>query len=481
MTTTIKNTLLAAAMLMTVASCDLLTPGDIINPNVDEDTFLKTPNAMTTWVNGANRSFATAIGSYAELMEILSDNYFNNYSQSSKVFDFPTLLYTDADVISLQRCVGNLRETADYGLDKVAKADATTTREQIFNLQYIKGYTYLLAGEHFLALPMTDGGEAKEWGEQLSAAISTFNEALGNTDDASEKAFINTLLARAYYRLGDAANATTYAKRAIELKDDFVKQVTFDGDNDLVSNIQQYLYGATYGYAFQPLPRLDFLDPKYFQTTATEARPICIAKAEEDYMILAEAALASNNVSEAREWMKKTLTLVAQRPVQTGINDQTEGRYNGGYKEFPNSSEYRVAASAGDELRSGLVLDRQSPHLIAIPYISGTSVTADMVDSKTTVDGLLETLYLMRQEIFIAEGRRVADLGIRLPLCETEAANQTSPSQYTTAQIPPFIPLNQDMDAFEMDKERKTVVIKYNMNKVIVENKNSQYVAPFFK
>lgn len=93
----------------------------------------------------------------------------------------------------------------------------------------------------------------------------------------------------------------------------------------------------------------------------------------------------------------------------------------------------------------------------------------------------LSSAYTYSTPVIYVDGVRVADLGIRLPLCETEAANQTSPSLYTTAQIPPFIPLNQDMDAFEMDKEKKTVVIKYNMNKVIVENKNSQYVAPFFK
>lgn len=481
MRTKIINTLATAAMVFTTAACDLLTPSDIINPNVDEDSFLNTSNAMTSWVNGANRSFATAIGAYAELMEIMSDNYFNNYSQSSKVFDYPTILYTDVDVTNLQRYVGNLRETANYGLEKVAKADATTTNAQLYNLYYIKGYAYLLAGEYFLALPIEDGGEPKPWKEQLALAISTFTEALDYTDDATERAFINTVIARAYYRLGDKANATAFAKNALALSTDFVKQATFDGDNGFYSTIQEYLYGVDYGTNFQPLPRLDFLDPKYFQKSSTEARPITIAKAEEDYLILAEAALADGNVATAKGYMAQLLALVANRPVETGINDQTEGRYNGGYKEYPNSSAYKVAASAGEEYRSGLVLDRQSPHLISIPYISGTSVTTDMLAKLTTVDETLATLYLMRQEIFIAEGRRVADLGIRLPICETEAANQPSASQYTTAQIPPFIPLNQDMDAFEMDKEAKTVTIKYNMNKIIATNKTSEYVAPFFK
>lgn len=472
----IKNYILIASLACVCSSCELLQPNEIINPNVDEDTFLKTPNAMSTWVNGANRSFATIIGSYVELTEILSDNYFNNYSQSSKVFDFPTILYTDIDVTNLQRHVGTLRETAIQGLEVVAKADATTTDEQRYNLYYIKGYSYLLAGEYFRALPVENGGEVKGWKENLNLAISTFTEALKFTSDTDETAFINTLIARAYYRLGDKVNAVKYASNVLTLSTDFTKQVTFDGENNVISSIQGYIYGTN----FQPLPRLDFLDPKYFQTKAKEARPICIAKAEEPYLILAEAALADNDVSGAKGFLKTLLTLVSNRPVATDINDQLEGRYNGGYKEYPNSSEYRVAASSEDEFRSGLVLDRQSPHLISVPYISGTSVTEEMIDAPTTVDGLLEVLYLMRQEIFMAEGRRAADLGIRFPVCETEAANIPSAAEYTTAQIPSFIPLNQDMDAFEMDKEAKTVVIKYNMNRIIVQNKSSEYVAPFF-
>ena len=236
--------------------------------------------------------------------------------------------------------------------------------------------------------------------------------------------------------LGDKVNAVKYASNVLTLSTDFTKQVTFDGENNVISSIQGYIYGTN----FQPLPRLDFLDPKYFQTKAKEARPICIAKAEEPYLILAEAALADNDVNGAKGFLKTLLTLVSNRPVAIDINDQLEGRYNGGYKEYPNSSEYRVAASSEDEFRSGLVLDRQSPHLISVPYISGTSVTEEMIDAPTTVDGLLEVLYLMRQEIFMAEGRRAADLGIRFPVCETEAANTPSAAEYTTAQIPSFIP-----------------------------------------
>lgn len=52
----IKNYILLGALALSCASCELLQPNDIINPNVDEKTFLQTPNAMSTWVNGDRKS-----------------------------------------------------------------------------------------------------------------------------------------------------------------------------------------------------------------------------------------------------------------------------------------------------------------------------------------------------------------------------------------------------------------------------------------
>ena len=476
----VKNIALCAMATLSLSACDLLEPSDIVNPNVDEDTFKNTPNAVETWINGTNSTFATTIGEFAELTEILSDNYFNNSSQGSKVFDYPTLLYTDPDVTNLQRAIGTIREMALNGLNNIFQANQGMTQEQEFNLRYIEGYSYLLAGEYFVGLPEENGGDVKDWKDNLNKAIETFDQCLTLAKADTTKAFVNTLLARAYYKLGDKQNAVTYANKALSQSSDFVKQVKFDGKNGVDNSFQGFIYGNPYGTSYQPLPRLDFLDPKYFQTTdQLEQRPICIAKAEEPYLITAEAEIADNNLDKAKQTMSKLLKLVKSRPIQKGINDQLEQRGGGGYKDYPDSSSYKVAASADDSLRAGLVLDRKKPHLIDIPYISGTSVSESMISQCDTQDDLLQLLYLMRQEIFFGEGRRAADLGIRLPLCEVEAAN-THADAYTKAQIPSFIPQNQDMDTFTMDKEKMTVVIKYNMNKVIVENKNSEYVAPFF-
>ncbi|HEY9550888.1 MAG TPA: hypothetical protein VIQ97_01260 [Prevotella sp.] len=472
----IRNSILIALFCPMLFSCDLVQPDDIVNPNVDEDTFLNTPNAMATWVNGVKKNFAQAIGTFCLHTEIMTDNYYNNYTRESKVFDIPQLLYTDPDIATLQRYVGNLREAANYGLGKVREHDASTTREQLFTLLYIRAYAFILAGENFRALPIADGGEAKPWNEQLKLALQALDEAAEYADTDADKAFVHTLKARTHYRLGHAEEAANEAQAALNLSEDFIRQVTFDGENGISNAIQDDIWHTMY----QPLPRLDFLDPKYFQLTSTDEQPICIAKAEENYLILAEAALAKGAVANAKKHLRELHALVKKRPVQHMLNDQLEGRYNGGFKHYPNSADYVVAASKGEPYRSGLVLSRQAPHLIDVPTVSGTSVDIGMIDNCTSVDQTLELVYLMRQEIFIAEGRRLADLGIRLPLCEVEAANNTASADYTQAYIPAFIPLEQGLDAFEINEQTKQVTIKHNMNKEIVAHKSEKDVAPFF-
>ncbi len=458
-----------------VASCDLVTPDEIINPNVDESAFLDSDNPMETWVNGTEKEFALHMSDFVELMEILSDNYFNNYTRSSKVFDVPQLLYTDADVINLQRHVASLREMADYGLTTVAKADPKTSDADRFHLLYIKAYSFLLAGDFFRALPIVSGGDLVEWDGQLKKAIEVLDEAmpLANTD--TDRAFILTLRARAAHRLGWREQAVANARQALSFSGNFYRQVLFDSKNGVLNRAQEAIWSDW----FQPLPRLDFLDPKYYQMNSTDQCPITIAKAEENLLILAEAALAENNLLEAKKQLSALLTLVKARPVQTGINDQLEGRYNGGLKAFPNDPEYRVQASPDDSLRVGLIIDRRPPFLISIPYISGTSVSQQMIDGLDNHDSALELLYLMRQEIFFAEGRRPADLGIRLPLCEAEAANVENAQAYITPWIPAFVPQNYGLDDFTIDEEKKVVTITHNMNRVIVANAHAADVAPF--
>ena len=470
---TLKYIPIVMALLLT--SCDLVTPDDIINPNVDETAFLNSDNPMETWVNGTEKELALHMSDFVELMEILSDNYFNNYTRSSKVFDIPQLLYNDADVTTLQRHVGALREMAGYGLTTVAAADAKTTNADRFHLLWVKAYSHLLAGDFFRALPDKNGGPAVEWDQHLQEALDVLEQALLLAQNDNDRAFVHTLAARAAHRLGNRQLAVAHATQALSLKRDLLRQVYFDSKNGVLNRAQEAIWSDW----FQPLPRLDFLDPKYYQMTSSDQCPITLAKAEENYLILAEAALANDDVNGAKSLFSALLALVKSRPVQTGINDQLEGRYNGGLKVFPNDPAYRVQASPSDPLREGLIIDRRPPMLIDIPYISGTSVTQAMIDALDNHDSALELLYLMRQEIFFAEGRRPADLGIRLPLCEVEAAHASNGADYTQAWIPSFIPLNGGMDDFTIDEQAMTVTIAHNMNRVIADNARTTDVVPF--
>ena len=465
-------TIMAVVLL---GSCDLVSPDEIINPNVDESTFLNSNNPMETWVNGTEKEFALHMSDFVELMEILSDNYFNNYTRSSKVFDVPLLLYTDADVTKLQRHVGELREMADYGLNTVASADPSTSDADRFHLLYVKAYSFILAGDFFRALPVESGGDPVECNGQMLKAVEVLGEALPLAQTEEERAFIHTLYARAYYRIGNRTEAVSHAKLALSKSRNLCRQVQFDHKNGVTNGAQVAIWSDW----FQPLPRLDFLDPKYFQMSSSDQCPITIAKAEENYLILAEAALAEGNMQEAKSQLKSLLGLVKSRPVQKDVNDQLEGRYNGGLKAFPNDPAYSVQASPNDSLRKGLIIDRRPPFLISVPYISGTSVTEEMIDRLDNHDSALELVYLMRQEIFFAEGRRPADLGIRMPLCEVEAAKVDKNGTYTQPIIPAFVPQNGGLDEFVVDDSAKTVTILHNMNRVIVENARSADVVPF--
>ena len=110
--------------------------------------------------------------------------------------------------------------------------------------------------------------------------------------------------------------------------------------------------------------------------------------------------------------------------------------------------------------------------------VSGTSVDEAMITVAVTVDAALELLYLMRQEIFIAEGIRMADLGIKWPVHENEAKfNPAVTAEDRQPFIPPYLP--SPVSCFEVDEAAKEVTILINFNRVLVANKTSDAVVPF--
>ncbi len=462
-----------------VTGCDAFKPTDVVNPNVTDAQFLGTPGAGAAWLRGAQREYLVTLNAVVLNSEIASDNYFNNYTTNNQKFDTPDITYLDPEVTSIQNSIARLRNVATFGLDTVFPRDSLVTANDRAESRFLRGMANLFAGETFVGLPATTNGAVVTWQELLQASITDFTQARTLSTDAAARNSYTLALARAYYRLGNKASAVTEATALLAANPTFIRNATFDAVNGPVNAMQTVLTAAVNN--LQPLPRLDFLDPKFPNRGATVQSPIAVFKAEEAHLILAEALLSDNNVAGAKDRLRSLLTLVRSRATEVVDNRvQLRGRA-GGKVVYPNASDVRVAFSPTDTLRAGLVLTRTAGN-ITVPTVSGTSVTPERIDAITTVDDGLYVVYLMRQEIFLAEGRRMADLGIRFPVARTEVLanpNTSDGAPYVQAQVPSFIPNGFGMDAFTYNQAAKTAVIAYDMNRVLVQNKASTAVLPF--
>src|SRR5690606_33076589 len=111
-------------LLLCLQACELT---EVSNPNITDDSYINTPGATSSWRQGLQRQLALTLNQVIVGTELVSDNYFNNRTLSSKVFDIPQIDYFDLDVDNMQRAVHRLREMADYGLQTVIPADTAST------------------------------------------------------------------------------------------------------------------------------------------------------------------------------------------------------------------------------------------------------------------------------------------------------------------------------------------------------------------
>ncbi len=477
-----KKIFLIICLLAGLNACQLLNPTEVENPNVTEETFLNSYGAMNAWTRGTERQFATTLNAIVEFTELVSDNYYNNRTLSSKVFDIPQILYTDPDVNTIQSRIHTLRAQAEYGLTTVAQRDAGTTDIQRAELHFYKAMAHIFAGELFVALPAERTRRPLSPEEHFTAAIAELQQAIALNGSAANtnSTGYRLAIARAYYRLGNQAESENFSRQVLSAAPSYTRTIRYDALNGLRNEFQFYIFDSG-SDEFQPLPRLDFLDPKYFGTSATDTKPITFFKAEEAHLIIAERQLADGQVEQARQTLKNLLTLVGSRTRATFSDaGEDKGKVGGNVRLYPDSAVYRVAASPNESLKTGLVLNRKNGP-VTVPTLSGTSVTTEVIDAATAEDALLELLYLMRQEIFLAEGRRITDLGIKFPVSLIEqSGNGNIEQEVTQAQIPSFIPLGSGMDDFMLDRTNRTTVIRYNMNKVLVQHKTSPFVLPFY-
>lgn len=470
--------LLCIVALTGMASCQLKK---VDNPNITDRSFIGTTQSSSIWLNGMYRQLALTLNELVSFTEITSDNYYNNSSLSNKVFDIPTILFSDLDVDNMERAIGRLYQMAEYGINEVVPADVTATNDIHAEMNFLGGYACLMAAETYRAVPMEAAGPVLSSADILRKAIVYFDKAIALQTDVNKKNNYLLAKARAYYGLSDRANARQAAQSVITSAPMLLLDAKYDGINGVSNTMQTNTFSSSTN-TYAPLPRLDFLDPKYFHvgTASADQKSIAILKGEEAYLIVAEAMLGSGELNEARTLLKQLIADVVSHRPTASVNAATQQR-KGNRSDYPLLATVQVKFDASSPARAGFILDRQAGN-ITVKRVSGTSVTAADLDAATTKDQLIYQLCLLRQEIFISEGRRMTDLGIRFPVSQVEMQNNSNVTEeHTKAFIPAYIPGQLGMDDFTYDRTAGIVTMDYDMNKVLVQNQTAPGVLPLLK
>ena len=273
----LSATVLLAA-LAAYAGCDLVDPTGVENPNVTEADFLDFPDPMASWLRGMERQMALVLNnrnndvesSYLASAEIASDNYVNTSTFFNQSMDGLTFDPSDSDLERPLRELHDLRSTALFGLRRVAPADETTTDDQLAELHYFNGIAHLYLGEIWHLVPADSGGVPLPSADHFERAVAAFDQALALSADASKRVGYQIVLARAYRDLGDAEAARSAAQAAIDADPDYLRFAFYDFINNPENDIQLALFGRPQN-DLQPLPRLDVLDPKFFNSAEPNA------------------------------------------------------------------------------------------------------------------------------------------------------------------------------------------------------------------
>ena len=443
--------------------CDLVDASDVHNPQITEEKlFEDASGGATPLLTGLKYQLANSLMYVATYNECISDNYDNTGTYLSSLLDKPReLTGSDNDLDSwLNGSYSNLealRNLADFGLDVILPSDVNATPDDEARVHFYKGVCLLLLCENYPAFPVTEGGPLVNSDTSLEEAIAELNQSYTMLNTGDNAIACKAALARAYRLQGNKTSAVAAANDVLALSNDFLITCEYD-DAYLQNYVNTFTVVRNVSYDMQPLPRLDFLDPKFIETTSA----IPLLKAEEAYLILAEAAISDNNESAAKTNMINVLNLASTRAtVLFTDDDPREGR-----GADPANS---VKADAVADARTGLILDRTAT--LNIPAVSGTSLTEDYINGLSGKDNLYYALYLLRQEIFFSEGRRMTDLGIRLPVMnrQVEASAAVNTGDYgTTVIVPSYIPSGDEMDQFSISGN--VITILHDMNRILVQN-----------
>lgn len=448
-------------------SCDLVDASKVANPQITQENLDENASGGTTaLVTGIRRRFAIAMATQTLVGDLVSDNMTNMASFYDNALDRPWTI--TPKTFTYDACYENFLRTnalCDFGFNTVIPNDILVTANQIAEIHFYKGLSLLLLAENYHDFPIADKGPTVTAAQATQIAITEFNAGLSSTITAMQTN-CRLGLARAYRLAGDKANALTQANAALALTGGTT--YVFYAQFDITNGPTSVAYAALVSRAsndVQPLPRLDFLDPKYNVNTVNAP----VLKAEEAYLIRAEVALSNGDFATARTEMSNAVTLARSRAtVSFNDRDTRSGRPNDSTMTVRSDSTYPATGP-------GLIKRRGGTSVVTVYQISGTSLTtanitalAALTPAATLRFEHIRTLYLLRQEIFFAEGRRMSDLGIRLPVTQRQLDGNPNSAAGSNVIVPSFIPINKDMDVYSTSGT--VVTILYDMNKLIAQN-----------
>ncbi len=484
-----------AALFFTILAgvlqgCNLLDPSQVNNPQITATSLAEnSTGGAAGLLVGLQRRFSNAVAVSCTLTETTSDNYANTTSFVSENLANPRLIVqTDLTLNStdpagatggggiyyqLQRA----KALADFGLLTVVPADAQVTPAQVAEIRWYRAMALIVLAENFSAFPITDQGQVITSKDAFTEAVKELQTALALLPATGEVVNRCRLaLARAYRMLGDKTNAAKFATDLLAAAPNYLYLAQFDNNSALLTSDFATMTVIRTDNNFQPLPRLDFLDPKYSRQDA----PIPVLKAEEAHLILAEIALSNGDAAGARAAMTKASTLARSRnkslPVPYSPTDTLYVDKDNRRGIRPNNSGTVVRADANSPYIPGLV-QRRSGSTVNLYPISFTNQTADSIAALASqaASEHVYMLYLLRQHIFFGEARRMSDLGIRLPVMLRESEtnpNQPVGSPGTLVIVPDYIPQGDELDRYSPAPvgTATQVTILWDMNRVLTSN-----------
>jgi tetratricopeptide (TPR) repeat protein len=462
------------AVLVSGCTEDLRESIDFVavdNPNIYQESIIGVKNSSLNWMIGLEKEMSNTLNEIVLIAELGSDNYTNTETFYNPFMDQLSIRTNDPDIQKIQFQIARLREMAIFGLDEVGPNDENYNPGIAAEFHFFEGMSYLFAGMYFSYLPADVLGVPLSSEAHFNKAIESMTNAITNNPTPA----YYLARARAYYYLGDRINSVADATSALAADPKFLRAAEFDDVNGPSNRMENAIF-RRFTNDLQPLPSLDFLDPKYAFDGNGTPPSIYYLKAEEAHLILAEANLTTGNLGGAKANFEalRALILDVTRVVKT-LNDSREDRK----LVRPINEEVTVNGN------TGLILSRQRG-FVSVPNISGMSLSTNQINDLDLSDDSLKLLYKTRQEVFIAEGLRFVDMGIKLVINENEIL-QNDNIEFGTPGTLPVIPIfittvTTTLDSFNYDFFSSPTIctITTDVNEVLVQNKSSNQVLPFY-